>query len=198
MPSAPTSRVELSAFGGLPRVRLLVSNAERRRAAKGTHVLVEGYREQQKPLEKPTTLGHPSLAWPAPDADQTGVVTLFAGGRRPITLGYFIRVRLDEEGALMRPVGEALPHYARQEDYDEATPAAWYLRLALAFGLDINDNRDKLPPVPNGYVVRVLVGADDGAARAFEIDIWWNGDGSLKPSDVLASALEHLHVREAS
>jgi hypothetical protein len=45
-------------------------------------------------------------------------------------------------------------------------------------------------------VVRLLVGADDGAARAFEGDISWDGDAALAPDAVLASALDHLHVRE--
>lgn len=47
-----------------------------------------------------------------------------------------------------------------------------------------------------GYVIRLLVGADDGAARTFEIDIDWDGDAALSPDQVLASALDHLAVRE--
>jgi hypothetical protein len=50
--------------------------------------------------------------------------------------------------------------------------------------------------VDGGYVIRLLVGADDGAARTFEVDIDWNGDPALSPQEVLASALDHLAVRE--
>jgi hypothetical protein len=41
----------------------------------------------------------------------------------------------------------------------------------------------------------LLAGADDGAARAFEIDIDWNGDAAQSPDEVLDSVLDHLHVR---
>jgi hypothetical protein len=88
-----------------------------------------------------------------------------------------------------------LPHYARDEDYEDYDDVeGWYLRLALAFGLDMNDDRDKLPPVKGGYVIRLLVGADDGAARKFKVHIDWNGDADQRPDEVLTSALEHLEV----
>jgi len=86
-----------------------------------------------------------------------------------------------------------MSHYARDEDYaDEAT---CYFKLMLAGGLDINDNRDKLPPVNDGYVVRLVVGADDGAARTFEVEIDWDGDGKQKPDELLKAALAHHQVR---
>jgi hypothetical protein len=199
------SRVELSGMGGLPHVRLLVVNAKGRRAAHGSRVLVEGYRRQNDPYAVLTTLGHPSLGWPsAPEANETAAVTVFAGGTRPITLGFFIRARVDPAGVMLRPAAvdafgnavRALPHYARAEDFAVDDPTvSWYLKLALAFDLDINDDRDKLPPVEGGYVVRLLVGADDGAARVFEVDMDWNGEGALRPQEVLDSALDHLSVR---
>lgn len=132
-------------------------------------------------VEALTTLGHPSLDWPSTgEAAATAAVTVFAGGTRPITLGYFIRVRRDPStGALLRPTlidddqGRDFPgppHYARDADFDDESEG-WYLRLALAWGLDINDDRDKLPPVDDGYIVRLLVGADDGKARTFTVHI---------------------------
>jgi hypothetical protein len=193
------SRVEASAMGGLPHVRLLVANAKRRRAAQGTRVLVEGYTRAGSEL---TTLGHPSLDWPsAGEAAASAAVTVFAGGARPITLGYFIRVRR-EQGRLLRPHRVdpqgtpmyTLPHYARPRDYDDGDAEGWYFKLALAFGLDINDDRDKLPPVEEGYIVRLVVGADDGAARAFKVHLNWDGDPGLTPEQVLESALRHLAV----
>jgi hypothetical protein len=59
------SRVEASIMGGMPHVRILVRNAKRRRAAKGTRVLIEGYRPKSDPGATITTLGHPSLDWPS-------------------------------------------------------------------------------------------------------------------------------------
>ena len=177
------SRVESSGLGGLPHVRVLVANAKRRRAAQGARVLGEGWSRVAAPEEELTSFGHPSLEWPtAPDAI-AGAVTVFAGAARPITLGYFVRVRRDEEGAL---------HYVAERDYQSGEADAWYLRLTI--GLDINDNRDKLPPVEDGYILKLLVGADDGAARRFKVHINWDGDPSLSPYEVLASALERLAV----
>jgi hypothetical protein len=43
--------------------------------------------------------------------------------------------------------------------------------------------------------LRLLVGADGGAARGFEVDIDWDGDPALRPAEVLASPLDHLAVR---
>lgn len=95
-------RVEASPLGGLPHLRLLVSNAKRRRAAQGARILVEGYTIQGSHAAAPTTLGHPSLEWPSTreDAAGTGGVTVFAGAKRPITLGYLVRVRRDADGEL--------------------------------------------------------------------------------------------------
>jgi hypothetical protein len=196
------SRVEMSVMGGMPHVRLLVANDGRRRAAQGTRVLVEGYMAHAAHAATLTTLGHPSLDWPSTgEAAATGAVTVFAGGARPITLGYFIRVRRDATGALLRPtllddekntfLGP--PHYARDEDYVDGA-SAWYLRLALAWGLDMNDDRDKLPPVEDGYRIQLLVGADDGAARRFHVVLDWDGDPTRTPQQVLASALNNLSV----
>jgi hypothetical protein len=180
------SRVEESPLGGLPHVRVLVSNAKRRRAAQGARVLFEGYTVQGSHAAAPTTLGHPSLEWPSTreDAAATGAVTVFAGAKRPITLGYFVRVRCDAQGAL---------HYVRARGYKSGDADAWYLKLTI--GLDINDNRDKLHPVDDGYVFRLLVGADDGAARTFEVYLDWDGNPDLEPAEVLDSALDHLAVK---
>ena len=106
-------------------------------------------------------------------------MTVFGGGARPITLGWFVRAWRDQDGL----------HYVHELD-EKAD--AWYLRLTI--GLDINDDRDKLPPVANGYSIKLLVGADDGAARRFKVWINWNGDPAQTPYQVLASALERLMV----
>ena len=177
----------MSGLGGLPHVRLLVTNAKRRRAAQGTRVLVEGYTVVGSHLPALTPVGHASLAWASSDeATETAAMTVFAGGSRAITLGYLTRVRRDTEGAL---------HFVSERDYRSGEADAWYLRLTLAFGLSIGDDRDKLPPEDDGYVIRLLVGADDGPARTFNVHIDWNGDPELEPEQVLRSALDRLGGR---
>jgi hypothetical protein len=178
------SRVESSGLGGLPHVRLLVSNARGRRAAQGTRVLFQGYRMVAADTTTLVTLGHPSLEWPTASDVGGGAVTVFGGGARPITLGYFLRAWRDDDGEL---------HYVRERDYRSGeAEVAWYLRLTIGF--DINDDRDKLPPVEDGYIIRLVVGADDGAARAFDVHIDWNGDPDQTPDQVLASTLDQLAV----
>jgi hypothetical protein len=173
------SRVESSDLGGLPHVRLLVSNARGRRAAQGARVLVEGYTEVAAHEATFVTFGHPSLQWPTASDVDAAAVTVFGGGARPITLGYFVRAWRDQDGL----------HYVPEHD---EKAEAWYLLLTI--GLDINDDREKLPPVEDGYSIKLLVGADDGAARRFTVYINWNGDPGQTPYQVLASALDHLAV----
>jgi hypothetical protein len=205
------SHLERSQAGELPHVRLLVANSKWRRAASGTRVLVEGYTEQGAGGIA-TALGHPSLGWPSGGPGEEAALTVFPDARRPITLGYFIRAPRDAKGKLRRPreintdTGQEvryLPHFATDDDYarvagPRAAPmnGAWFLRLALAFELDIFDDRDKLAPVKSGYAIRLLVGADDGAARPFEVHINWESDANLSAKEVLRSALDHLHVHE--
>jgi hypothetical protein len=177
------SRVEQSQLGGLPHVRLLVTNGKRRRAAQNARVLIEGYTVLGSHQPALDTLGHPSLQWPSASAEVVTTATEFGGGARPITLGYFMRVRRDANDDL---------HYVRESDYRPGEADAWYLKLAI--GIDINDNRDKLPPYDDGYVVRLLVGADDGAARSFTVHLDWDGDPDLRPDEVLRSALGRLAV----
>ena len=78
------SHVEMSALGASPHVRLLVTNAKRRRAAKGTSVLLEGYKVVGSHASALTPLGHPSLAWASSDeVTESAAVTvsLAAQGR---------------------------------------------------------------------------------------------------------------------
>jgi hypothetical protein len=114
-------------------------------------------------------------------------VVVFAGGQRPVSLGTLIRVRI----AVAEP--ERLERRAEFPHFPDEGAVGWYLFLAE---LNVNDDRDKLKPVKDGYTIRLLVGATDGAARSFEVDIAWDGNPSLSPEEVLASALEHLAVRE--
>jgi hypothetical protein len=198
------SRVETTPLGPVPYLRILAGNAKRRRAAQGTRVMVEGYRPLVEVGGAMTTLGHPSLGWPsAPEANETAAVTVFAGGFRPLGLGRLIRVRQAQDGTLMRP-GVALPdgqvvpgppHY--EVDPGEPFAVGWYFWLQLAFEQDLSDNRDKLPPIDGGYLIRLLIGADDGAARSYDVHIRWDGNPDLSGDQAMRSALEHLAVMEA-
>lgn len=196
------SHVESTPLGPMPYLRVLACNARRRRAALGTRVLIEGYRPLEMTAQPLTTLGHPSLGWPsAPEADETAAVMIFPGGFRPVGLGRLIRVRLDETGKLMRPnvqlpdgrVVPGPPHYGNVAAGDPVCDG-WYLWLDIAFAQDISDDRDKLPPRDGGYLIRLTVGAEDGAARTRDVHINWNSDPAQSADDVLASALEHLAV----
>jgi hypothetical protein len=187
--------------GSLPHIRLLVANASRRRAARETRVFLEWYEARNG--ARRCSLAHPALGWPsAPEAGASGSVVVFAGGRRPVSLGKFIRVGADpQDGTLWRPETYSLEvgplHGPRSFPHIEPTSGfvatAWYLYLAE---LDVHDDRDKLPPVDGGYAIRLLVGADDGAARSYEVDINWDGDPKQTAEEVLVSALERLAVRE--
>ncbi|HSS74341.1 MAG TPA: hypothetical protein VLK53_12325 [Gaiellaceae bacterium] len=195
------SRVEETPVGSMPYLRILAGNGKRRRAAQGTRVMVEGYRPLSEDGEGMTTLGHPSLAWPsAPEADETAAITVFAGGYRPLGLGRLVRVRLADNGEMMRPgvglpdgrVVPGPPHY--ETDSGELFAVGWYLWLDLAFGQDLSDDRDKLPPREGGYLIRLLIGADDGAARTYDVHVGWDGNPDLSADEVLASALDHIAV----
>jgi hypothetical protein len=194
------SRAEKTPVGLLPHVRLLVRNSKRRRAAQGTRVLIEWYQPRGGAR---VSLANPSLGWPsAPESEVTGTVVVFAGGSRPVSLGRLIRVVAFEGKIIPRGAGK-LPHFELVEPPDERegvdvgegreSEVRWFLYLAE---LNLNDHRDKLPPVENGYTIRLLAGADDGAARSFEVDIAWDGDPKLSAEEVLASALDRLALRE--
>jgi hypothetical protein len=194
------SRVEETPVGSLPHVRLLVANKRWRRAAQGTRVFLEWYAPQNG---ERVSLAYPWLGWPSAPEAATGSVVVFARGRRPVSLGKFIRVGADTDGTLWRPETYSLtvgppggprtfPHIEPMSGF---VATHWYLYLAE---LDVNDDRDKLPPVENGYTIRLLVGADDGAARSYEVDISWDGDPKQSADEVLASALDHLAVREVN
>jgi hypothetical protein len=108
-----------------------------------------------------------------------------------------VRVRRDARGVILRKTeqvdGETIgpyPHY--ESDPGKPRSVGWYLWVDI--GMDLADNRDKLPPVEGGYVIRLVIGADDGAAVAYNVHVDWEGDPDLGPEAVLASALEHLAV----
>jgi len=68
--------------------------------------------------------------------------------------------------------------------------ATWHLMLGL-HNLSINDDRDKLPPA--SWVIRLLVGADDGDAYRCDVHLAWSE--SLPSSEaILREALNRLAI----
>jgi hypothetical protein len=174
---------------GLGYLRLVVENAPRRRAAHGTRVIVEGYRRQGDSERELRSLAHPLLGWPSAVEAMTeatvAAVSVYSGADRPIDFGHFIRARRSPEGRLQRGAAGNIAHTASGDP-----DATWHLILGL-HNLSINDDRDKLPP--GRWIVRLLVGADDGDASRCDVHIAW--DESVGSSElVLEQALERLAI----
>ena len=185
---AGVSRHSAIEAGGFAYLRLTVENKPRRRAARSTRVHVEGYRRVGEAESELVSLGHPMLGWPSAgeEADE-GAVTVYSGTSRPIGLGHFVNARRGADGRLVRGSGEWIASYAREDP-----EASWHLLLDL-HNLDIRNDRDKLPP--GDWLVRLLVGAADGDARRYDVQIAWTGDAP-DASAVLSEALERLHVEQ--
>jgi hypothetical protein len=76
----------------------------------------------------------------------------------------------------------------------DAADARWHLHLQLADAYEITDERDWLSP--GAWRVRLIVGADDGDAHAYDIGLAWTGD-EPDAQAVLNVALASLNVRPA-
>lgn len=197
-PERTHSRVE---GNGIPHIRLLVRNAKGKRSAKQARVVLDGYRSAASPSPL-TRLGSPFLAWPSAfgqDSDSY-ISVVFSDAARPVGLGQFRRVRVNPDGKLERAevytqtvgaIGEpaGVVHFP---DLAAAPDARWHLHLELADAYEIVDERDWLPP--GAWTVRLIVGADDGDAHAYEVDVAWAGDESDGEA-VLKAALDRLEVR---
>lgn len=149
---------------GLPWIRMFVSNRPRRRAATGTRAIVTQYLEHG--TVRPIGLGSPELGWPSAGATPDGI-TIFAGGSRPVSLGDLLPL----EG---KAPDLTLSAMLTPEEII-ASGGEWHLHLGFNEGFYILNQREYLPPRPNGYAVRVTVGATDGAARTYDVDVNWNG-----------------------
>jgi hypothetical protein len=201
-PERTHSRVE---GNGIPHIRLLVRNAKGKRSATHTRVVLDGYR-RAKTRQPLTRLGSPFLGWPSifgQDSDSY-VAVIFSDAARPVGLGRFARVRVDpDDGRLEReerytqtvggaPIG--LPPVRHFPDPQAAPDARWHLHLQLADTYEITDERDWLSP--GAWTVRLIVGADDGDARAYDVDLAWSGD-EADAQAVLNAALAGLNVKSA-
>lgn len=172
------SRVE---GNGLPFIRLLVRNRRWRRTASGSRVLVDHY----SPIGTgtSTTLGCPPLSWTSL-FDQPAGATIFSSWGRPIDFGMLVPAYRDTFNRVLVDEGddpETVIHKG----------GSWQLRIALD-RIAIADQREYLAPRPNGYTIRLTVGADDGAGRTLDVDVNWNGDA---PSAAAALDSVQLAVR---
>lgn len=150
---------------GLPYLRLVVKNRRGRRAARAARVFVVHYREQG-PADSVTTMGSPDLGWTSL-FNAHGVV--LPGGERPIDFGVLFP-------AYRNNYGQVVSNYP---DEDPAMIVSkgreWQFKLSLANGLALANQREYLAPKPNGYVVRLDLGAEEGPARSYDVYVNWNG-----------------------
>jgi hypothetical protein len=99
--------------------------------------------------------------------------------------------RIEREERYTQTVGAAIePGPVRH--FPDAPDARWHLHLDLADAYWITDERDWLPP--GSWTIRLIVGADDGDAHAYEVDLAWAGDEPDSEA-VLSAALDRLKVR---
>jgi hypothetical protein len=175
------SRVE---GNGFPYIRLLVRNKGWRRIARGTRVFVARHQKQGASASD-VTMGSPALAWTGVPVEQGNGADVFAGSERPIDFGYLIAAHRDRDGRVLI------------DDPDPATiinnGGKWQFRLAL-HNLCLVDQREFLAPTPEGYSVRLELGADDGKARKYDVHVNW-GDSAEDAEAALESV--QLYVFEA-
>lgn len=141
------SHVERSTGGApVPFVRLVARNGRWHRASHGTRVLVEYV---QPVGGDGVYLGSPPLGWTsATDAVDHSVV-IFPDGERTVDLGAF-------------------GSYISTDGSDQ-----WCLTLVPY--LRIHEGRNTLLSRRDGYVVRLVIGSDDGRARRHDVRVNWNG-----------------------
>ncbi len=157
----------------LPWIRLVVRNAEGRRVATGTRVLVDQYRQTTYDTP-PVSLGGPELGWPSTDVPLGGGAIVFGGTTRPLDFGALGVGPIQRPQSLIELMGGR-----------EALPAGhqWWFRFTLAMhGGNRFIGREFLPPVPGGYTARLTVGADEGRASTFDAVFSWVGDAPTAES----------------
>lgn len=143
------SRVERdSEGGGIPSVRLIARNGRLHRASRGTRVLVEGYERIGE--SGFTSLAAVPLGWTS-GVDESTAAVIFPDGERSVDLG-IMQVQYDENGRGQR----------------------WAFSIAPL--VRPYEGRSVLAPRPQGYVIRVVIGSDDGRARRYGIHLNWDGD----------------------
>jgi hypothetical protein len=161
-----------------PWIRLLVRNARGRRAARGTRVLVASYRETSSGAT-PVSLAGPELAWPSTSLREGDGAVVFGGTARPLDFGSL------GAGPTAGP-GESLLNLMAAPDKLPDGFQWWYRFILEMHGRSLFIGREFLPPVPGGYTARLIVGADEGDARVFDVQFSWMGHAPT-PANALAS-----------
>jgi hypothetical protein len=163
------------AAGDEPRVRLLATNSKWTRTAYRTRVDVIGYRRHAE--TRWTWVGNLPLRWLGSPTDLTAAV--YAGDTRPVELG----------GLFWRPPeGWTQPPRTTWEgpgptpEMQEAS--RWHFHIAVAH----------IELVPDAWVIRLVIAAEDGAARRYDIDVTF-ADAAHNPEAALKTL--QLAVREA-
>lgn len=165
-PQRVYSRLEGTARDS-PFVRLLVRASRARRAAHGIPVEVVSRRRLGDSEDQP--FGNWPLRWTsATDAD----VTVYANAERSVDFGRLVRI-------------------------GPARVAKWHLWLTLwssqTGGVGPADERDILEP--GEWIIRLLVGCDDGDARYYDVRVAWKGD-EADARTALAAVLERIAVQQ--
>jgi hypothetical protein len=157
-----------------PYLRLMVWNDEGRRAATGTRVLVQGYRNRDADTDQ-ITIGSPSLGWPSAQEAVDESVVIFGGSGRPLDFGELKRVKYDGTGLREQVLVNTEPPSLVVVHRPDDPESEWHFKLGIG-RLAIADQREWL--VPGRWTVRLLVGADDADARYYDVDIEWDGSAA--------------------
>jgi hypothetical protein len=144
------SRVERSPSKALlPFLRVVARNGRLHRASHGTRVLLE-YAESVD--GERISLGSPPLGWTSA-ADSVDVsVVIFPGGERPFDVGRFDSYLSTEE--------------------DGSHSDEWCLTLVPY--MQIFESRQNLRSKDGGYLLRLVIGSDDGRARRYNLRVHWD------------------------
>jgi hypothetical protein len=155
---------------GLPeqelRAYLTVMNERYRRAAQGARVVVDSVWPAANPSDR-HDLSHPELLW-ANANPRSNEAILFPGGSQTVELGRPL--------ALVRNApGRIAPNDGRT-DWPTMLERGghWEFQLSLNLPPAVDDPRAYLSPRDGGYIVRLVVDADDAAAQHYDIEIDWD------------------------
>jgi hypothetical protein len=172
--------------GAGPWIRLIVSNSSGRRTAHGTRVLLHWFRPTQYAAE-PTSLAGAELGWPSTFLPEGAGAVIFGGQRRPLDFGALGTGPIDATSVQAKMMGhEQLP-----DGY------GWWFRFTLAMhGNGLYVGREFLPPLSGGYTARLLVGADDGPAKTFDVKFDWVGQAPTPEAALNSFTHTVTEVRE--
>jgi len=176
---------------GKPYLRVLAHNEKGKRSAKRARLVLDGYKAQDDdgPYKR---LGSPFLGWPSvfgQDSDSY-VEVVFADAERPVSIGHFAAIEIDKQRN--RPNRVRVGNEWLVEEFNRLEGGrTWYMHLDMASSFFITEDRDWL--APGEWTIRVILGADDGDARAYKVNLAWKG---IEPTAnvLLLAVLDSLEV----